>query len=105
MLVVDAAVLRTRLTLPFYFMCGLMESFSGYQRGLGSSVRPMVVSLFSVCAFRVFWAKIIFPLVGTATFLYIVYPISWALCAVLHLIFSLILTKKINKFRVKGEQK
>ena len=105
MLVVDAAVLRTRLTLPFYFMCGLMESFSGYQRGLGSSVRPMVVSLFSVCAFRVFWAQIIFPLVGTATFLYIVYPISWALCAVLHLIFSLILTKKINKLQVKGEQK
>ncbi len=103
--VVDAAVLRTRLTLPFYFICGLMESFSGYQRGLGSSVRPMVVTLFSACALRVFWAKLIFPLVGTATFLYIVYPISWTVCAALHLIFSVRLTKKIAKNQAIGEKK
>ena len=97
MQIVEAAVLRSRITIPFYFICGWMESMTGYQRGLGSSLRPMIVTLFSVCVFRVAWAKLIFPIFGTASALYIVYPLSWLLCAVIHLYFSVRLTKKIAR--------
>ena len=97
MQVVDAAVLRTRMTLPFYVFCGLMEGFTGYQRGLGSSLRPMIVTLFSACVFRVCWAKLVFPLFATASALYVVYPLSWGLCAILHIAFSISLTRKITR--------
>ena len=92
--IVAAAVLRSRIILPLYFLCGWMESLTGYQRGLGSSLRPMIVSLFCVCGIRIFWAKLLFPLVGSASFLYAVYPISWALCGIVHLIFTIRITRK-----------
>ena len=93
--VIEAATVRNWVTLPFYFICGIMESLTAYQRALGSSLRPMVVTLFSVCVFRVIWAKLIFPIFGGAVALYVVYPLSWFICMVFHLIFSIRLTKKI----------
>ena len=93
--IIEAAVIRNWTTLPFYFICGLMESLTAYQRALGSSLRPMVITLFSVCVFRVAWAKLVFPLIGGAVALYAVYPLSWLICTVVHLLFSIRLTKKI----------
>jgi len=95
--IVDAAARRSTIILPLYFLCGWMETLTAYQRGLGSSIRPMIVSLFSVCAFRVIWASLVFPIFGTALSLYIVYPISWAICVILHLVFSIIITRKLIK--------
>lgn len=93
--IIEAAVVRNWMTLPFYFICGIMESLTAYQRALGSSLRPMVITLFSVCVFRVAWAKIVFPLIGGAVALYAVYPLSWLICTVVHLLFSIRLTRKI----------
>ena len=93
--IIEAAVVRNWMTLPFYFICGIMESLTAYQRALGSSLRPMVITLFSVCVFRVAWAKIVFPLIGGAVALYAVYPLSWLICTILHLLFSVRLTRKI----------
>lgn len=96
-LIIEAAAVRSTILLPTYFICGVMETMTAYQRGLGSSLRPMIVTLFSVCVLRVAWAKLIFPIFGTANSLYLVYPLSWLVCALLHAAFCIVMTKKIQK--------
>lgn len=99
--IINAAAIRSMIVLPLYFLCGWMDVLTGYQRGLGSSIRPMIVTLFSVCVLRVCWASFVFPLFGTAESLYIVYPISWALCALIHLVFSIRITYQTGKSQKK----
>jgi hypothetical protein len=98
-LIVEAAAVRSRILLPTYFFCGCMETLTAYQRGLGSSLRPMIISLFSICVLRVSWATLIFPIFGTARSLYLVYPLSWLVCALLHMIFCIVMTKKIQRVK------
>lgn len=95
--IIDAAATRSMIIISLYFLCGLMEVFTGYQRGLGSSLRPMIVTLFFVCVLRVIWATFVFPHFGTAESLYVIYPISWTLCAIFQLLFSIRITRKIEK--------
>ena len=96
-LIIKAATVRCMIILPLYFVEGWMDVLTGYQRGLGSSLRPMIVTLFSVCVLRVLWTTFVFPNFGTAESLYIIYPISWSVCALIHLIFSMRVTYKLNK--------
>ena len=86
----DAAVIATgaerlRLICGFYLLCGIMDVLASSLRGLGYSVLPMVVSLVGVCALRLVWIATIFQLNRTPFMLYIGYPISWALTALVHL--------------------
>lgn len=97
--IIAAAAVRSMILLPTYFFCGWMETLTAYQRGLGSSLRPMVVTLFCVCFLRVAWAKVGFPLIGTAESLYWVYPASWLICSIIHALFCL----RITKHRLKKE--
>ena len=98
-LILEAAAVRSEILLPTYFLCGIMEVLTAYQRGLGSSLRPMVVTLFCVCFIRVAWAKLGFPLIGTAESLYWVYPVSWGLCALIHALFSIRISKKLLRYK------
>ena len=76
---------RLRLICGFYLLCGIMDVLASSLRGLGYSVLPMVVSLVGVCALRLVWIATIFQLNRTPFMLYISYPISWALTALVHL--------------------
>ncbi len=69
-----------------YFLCGIMDVFSGTLRGMGYSVVPMFVSVVGVCVLRVVWVAAVFPFWHTFQSLMISYPISWiitniALCS------------------------
>ena len=68
-----------------YFLCGVMDTLVGCLRGMGHSVLPMLVSLTGACLFRIIWIYTIFPKNRTLDTLYISYPISWALTALVHL--------------------
>lgn len=68
-----------------YFLCGVMDTLVGCLRGMGHSVLPMFVSLTGACLFRMIWIYTIFPQNRTLDTLYISYPISWALTALVHL--------------------
>lgn len=86
----DTAVIATgaerlRLICGFYLLCGIMDVLASSLRGLGYSVLPMVVSLVGVCALRLVWIATIFQLNRTPFMLYISYPISWTLTALVHL--------------------
>lgn len=67
-----------------YFLCGVMDTLVGCLRGMGHSVLPMLVSLTGACVFRVVWIYTVFQTSRTLETLYISYPISWALTAMVH---------------------
>lgn len=62
-----------------YFLCGIMDIFTGTLRGLGASLIPMLISVIGVCGIRLGWIFTIFqfPQYHTPQSLYLSYPISW----------------------------
>jgi len=85
----------TRLTyvcLP-YFLCGIMESLSSALRGVGFSILPMVISLFGACGLRILWIATVFPFYNTIPALFMSYPITWAITAVLLLTMFFVVRK------------
>ena len=86
--VIDYGVLRMRIILPTYFLCGMMDVMVGQLRGIGYSIMPMIVSLTGACLFRIVWIMTIFalPAYHTLPVLYISYPISWALTFAIHML-------------------
>ena len=73
---------------PFYFLLSILHGLAGAVRGTGASVPPMVVLLVSLCLFRVLWIQWILPLFGTYEGVMMVYPVSWALGAVLMILYT-----------------
>ena len=92
--VIEMSLDRLFITASTYFLCGLMETFSGTLRGMGRSFLPMVVSLLGACGLRLLWIFTIFPYHRTLDFLYLSYPLSWGITASVHLLFCLIVLKK-----------
>lgn len=93
--VVTYGIFRLSIICTLYFICGIMDVFTGTIRGLGYSVLPMVVSLLGACAFRIIWIFTVFRMYHSTFALYISYPISWLLTAFVHLCCYLIIRRKI----------
>lgn len=71
-----------------YWICGLMDCFSGYLRGLGHSLAPTIVVFCCACLFRIFYIYGIYgaiPECHTFVWLYASYPFSWTLAVVIYL--------------------
>ena len=70
-----------------YFVCGAMDVTVGCIRGMGTSLSPMLVSIFGVCGFRFLWIWVIFPLIQKVVenpyqqyfYLFLSYFISWSI--------------------------
>ena len=73
---------------PFYFLLSILHGLAGAVRGTGASVPPMVVLLVSLCLFRIVWIQCILPFIGTYEGVLMVYPVSWALGAVLMILYA-----------------
>lgn len=98
--IVAAAVEKTRVILSIYFLCGIMEMFTGYLRGIGYSIAPMVSSIFGVCGLRAAWVFLVFPhLPKTALSLFLSYPISWLLVVLMNACIMLYANRRIKKSR------
>ncbi len=89
---------RTRLWVlaATYGIGSLMEASSGAIRGMGISVRPMIISILGVCGVRLLWIYTIFaiPKYHTAASLYTSYPVSWFVTFVALFITYVIAIKK-----------
>ena len=68
---------RMLLVCTPYALCGVMNVLVGAMRGLGSSLTPMVVSIFGVCVLRVVWIYTVFPLDPSFAMLFLSYPVTW----------------------------
>lgn len=81
--VIEAGVLATKFFCPFYFLLAIMHSLAGTVRGTGKTVPPMIIMLLSLCLFRILAAKFVIPHYNTIENVYMLYPISWLIGAVL----------------------
>ncbi len=77
-----------------YFLCGVMEIFTGSQRGMGMSVTPMLTSLIGTCLVRILWIFTVFAYFRSIEILFISYPITWTITGFTHMVFYLRHKKK-----------
>ena len=73
---------------PFYFLLATLHGMAGAVRGTGRSVPPMVVLLISLCLFRVVWIQFVLPFFAGIEGVFVLYPVSWALGAVLMALYA-----------------
>ncbi len=97
--IVDTAVYVMKIFFYTYFLCGIQEVISGFARGMGYSLSPMLISLCGICLFRIFWISAIFPMekMNNLLGLYIVYPITWVITILMQSILIIIAFRKLNK--------
>jgi len=98
-IIIDEVMNMLKVTSFFYFMCGVMETFSGALRGLGHSFAPMIITIGGVCGLRILWVLVFFPMdmfysIGGV---YTCYPISWSLTAITLAIVLYFTYKKTKK--------
>ena len=82
--VIKLGMLRFYVNFTTYFIAGALDVVCGGLRSLGRSVTPMIVTLMSVCVFRIIWIFTVFPKYRTLTSLYISYPISWSMVVLIN---------------------
>ena len=73
---------------PFYFLLAILHGMAGAVRGTGRSVPPMVVLLISLCLFRVVWIQFLLPFFSGIEGVFILYPVSWGLGALLMILYA-----------------
>ena len=66
-----------------YSTCGAMGIFVGGMRGLGSSLVPMINTVFSVCVLRVVWIYTVFAMWPQWEVLFISYPVTWVIASLI----------------------
>lgn len=93
------------VTLP-YFLLGLLDVSTGALRGYGQSLAPMIISVLGICGIRVAWVYTVFqiPAFHNPKWLYLSYPISWAVTLIVQMAFFLRIRRKfLLKDRVGTE--
>jgi len=98
--VIAAGMVKLSIVALPYFLCGIMESIVGSLRGMGYTVFPMLVTLAGSCLLRIVWLQTVFRIeqFHTIETIYIIYPISWIVTEIAHLITFLVVRKKVYRF-------
>ena len=77
-----------------YFICGFNEIFVSGIRGIGHSFSPMLTSVFGICGIRIVYVMTIYKLFNSLPSLYLAYPLSWTVTAIINGILFYSLWKK-----------
>ena len=99
--VIEYGVERLLYTCVPYCICGIMEVLVGSLRGIGHSFVPMLVSIGGVCGLRIVWIYTLFAWVPELWMLYLSYPVSWAITALVHFICYLFVFKKEKRNMIR----
>ena len=89
---IQAGVERITMICSVYFLCGVMDAFSGILRGAGHSTFPAIFNVIGVVGLRILWIELFFPIpsLHSLSGALISYPITWAftiVALVIYLIF------------------
>ncbi|MGN0011729.1 MAG: MATE family efflux transporter [Candidatus Bruticola sp.] len=68
---------------PFYWVLSILHTLGGTMRGFGKSIPPMVILLIAMCLFRIVWLQTILPHFPSTDCIFVLYPVSWVLGAVM----------------------
>lgn len=98
-LVIDAGIERMLYIMVPYCLCGMMDVMVGAIRGIGYAIMPMVVTLVGACGLRLFWIFTFFqlPRFHEVKWLFLTYPVSWAITFTSHVVCFIIVKKKFDK--------
>lgn len=91
---VQAAELRVFLLLAPYITLTFMEVGSGTLRGFGRSISSTVITLVGTCLLRIVWLWTVFQAFPRLDIIYLSYPVSWAVTAVIHFTYCMLVRKK-----------
>lgn len=95
--VVAQGQLRLRCIITFLCLASAMDVCAATLRGMGWSVIPMVVTVVGVCGLRLVWVGTVFRADPCPENIYIAYPITWALTAVVHLCTILVARRRAKR--------
>ena len=102
--VIGYGMIRLSIYARTYFTCGLMDVVVGMLRGLGTSLIPMIVSVIGVCGIRITWVYTVFAKNRDLRTLYLSYPVSWTITAIIHIIsFFILFSKRKKKANLQTE--
>ena len=93
--VIEQGMFRLIIMCSVYFLCGLMDVYTGILRGLGSSMLPMLVTLVGTCALRIVWIATVFERFRTPVSLYLCYPVTWIVTGVALLVCFVIIRHRL----------
>ncbi len=86
-----------------YFLCGIMDTLVGCQRGMGSTLTPMIASVTGVCGIRIVWIYTVFAYFRTPASLYLSYPATWIFTAAMQFVLYLLVKHRLTD-RIKLEE-
>lgn len=92
--VIDYGMVRLLMLCVPYCTCGIMNVLVGAMRGLGSSITPMVVSIFGVCVLRVVWIYTVFAMFPGWDILFLSYPVTWVVTALIEVVCFFLIKKR-----------
>ncbi len=101
--VIEYGLARILMICVPYCTCGIMNVLVGAMRGLGSSITPMVVSIFGVCVLRVVWIYTVFAKFPTWNVLFLSYPVTWVVTALIEIVCFFIIKKRAIKGREQAD--
>ena len=73
--------------VPFYFIWSFIEILSGTYRGVGDTLKPMIIVLCGTCIFRILCIIFLLPLWHDFNFIGWLYTVSWAITATVYIIY------------------
>ena len=90
------------VTYPTYILCGYMDCLPGFMRGMGNSTIPMLLSLLGTVGTRIVWILFFFPLHRSLGFLFISYPLSWLIAAIMQGVCLALVSRRVYH-KAEGE--
>lgn len=81
--VISYGILMMRVLSPGYIFLSLSHAFSGILRGAGLTKIPMIVMISCWCIFRITWITSLVPLIKNICIVFLGYPTSWLLSAII----------------------
>ena len=96
-LVMQSGMEKLRIMAFSYCLSSFMDCTIAASRGIGKSILPTIIVMIGSCAFRVLWVYTIFAQFHTITSLYLLYPCSWILTAIVEIAYFLYSFRKIKQ--------
>lgn len=85
--VLSIGVAMVGFLAPCFFTYVPVELLAGAIRGAGKSLAPTLITLFGVCALRLFWLLLVVPFHKTLPMIELSYPITWSVTSAALLIY------------------
>ncbi len=79
--VLDEGMKMLYIMAPTSWIFSFAEIYSGAIRGAGAAVPTVVINALTICVFRIIWLSVLMPIRMDIQLVYLCYPVSWVLCA------------------------